>query len=106
MKINELLSAMSAYPIPSQALDDIARRWGFSLDTEVAEDIVSSRELMMARADVYTWLSLAPDVSQGGQSYSFTDDQRAQFRNLAKGISYEVFAKTSGAVFGYKGSRL
>ena len=56
------------------------------------------------------WLSVAPDVSQGGQSYSFTDEQRKQFRNRANSL-YDDFgasdeAGTPKPIYGYKGSRL
>lgn len=55
------------------------------------------------------WLSLAPNVTQGGQSYSFSDEQRLQFRNQANSL-YKEFAADDSAtpkpVYGYKGSRL
>lgn len=60
-----------------------------------------------AVADVLMWLSNAPDVSQGGQSYSMTDDQRKQLRMRAMAIYQETGDDTrKQTIYGYKGSRL
>lgn len=69
---------------------------------------IGSREYKLCKADLYLWLSYAPDVSQGGQSYSFTDEQRRDMRRRANEI-YSVYepAETTGMVaYGYKGDRL
>lgn len=70
-------------------------------------DVVSS-DFRKATADVYMWLSNAPDVSQGGQSYSFTDEQRKHFRQHAMAIyKEEGEAKAvKSTIYGYKGTRL
>lgn len=79
------------------------------MSDEVTESVIKSAAYNLALADVLMWLSLAPDVTQGGQSYSFTDEQRQQLRNRANALYGEFGSATgaaSGTVYGYKGSRL
>lgn len=99
------------YPLPSRTLDEIAARRGCSLSDEASQEVLSGAVFNLSKADVLMWLSRAPDVSQGGQSYSFTDEQRKQLRNEAKALYAEFAADDTGAtankpIYGYKGSRL
>nr|DAI55202.1 MAG TPA: hypothetical protein [Caudoviricetes sp.]DAK36184.1 MAG TPA: hypothetical protein [Caudoviricetes sp.]DAS96638.1 MAG TPA: hypothetical protein [Caudoviricetes sp.] len=106
--ILEVLKGINAYPIPQRTIGEIAIKRSLNLDADLTSDIAVSKGFLLAKADLYMWLSFAPDVSQGGQSYSFSEDQRTSFRNLAKAI-YSDFGETSGAVktkFGYKGDTL
>lgn len=103
--IVESLRALSAYPIPIPTLVSIAE--GRDLSPYDYTD-ASSVGFRKAQADVYMWLSNAPDVSQGGQSYSFTDEQRKFFRQQAKAI-YEATGEAAASkttIYGYKGTRL
>lgn len=108
-KVVEALKGLNSYPIPLRTLVEIAEKRGLNLDVEANADILKGKEYNLSVADVYMWLSFAPNVSQGGQSYSFTDTQRTQFRNHAKAL-YKDFDDESGSVnkpiYGYKGSRL
>ena len=106
----ESLKGVNAYPIPLRTLTTIADKRGLSLTTEATQEVQKSREYNLAVADLLLWLSVAPDVSQGGQSYSFTDEQRREFRNRANSL-YRDFgaddeAGTPKPIYGYKGSRL
>lgn len=103
--IVETLRALTAYPIPMSTLVSIAEGRGLS-----SYDFVdaASSEMRKATADVYMWLANAPDVSQGGQNYSFTDEQRKRFRQQAKAI-YEATGEAAASkttIYGYKGTRL
>lgn len=102
--IVESLRALNAYPIPTQALVSIAEGRGLS----PYDNVFDIKNYTLATADVYMWLSNAPDVSQGGQSYSFTDEQRKFFRQQAKAIyeSTGEAAATKTTIYGYKGTRL
>lgn len=102
--IVEKLRALSAYPIPATTLVSIAEARGLTPNDE--EGDATAYEL--ATADVYMWLSFAPDVSQGGQSYSFTDEQRKHFRQMASTIvgANDEGASKKSTIYGYKGSRL
>ena len=106
----EALKGVNAYPVPLRTLTAIADKRGLSLTTEATQEVQKSKEYNLAVADLRMWLSIAPDVSQGGQSYSFTDEQRKQFRNRANSL-YDDFGAsdetgTPKPIYGYKGSRL
>lgn len=79
----ESLKGINAYPIPLRTLVDAAEYRGLDMTVEVSQEIMQTAKYKLAQADLLLWLSLAPDVTQGGQSYSFTDEQRIQFRNRA-----------------------
>lgn len=104
MTVVEVLKALNAYPIPMRTLEALAVSRGVDPSDEVTHD--NRRELALAKADVYTWLATAPDVSQGGQSYSFSDEQRTHFKMLAGIIYNEEGEARKTTIYGYKGSRL
>ena len=104
----DALKGVSAYPIPLRTLVEVAERRGVSLSEEATQAVITGRQYRLAKADLLLWLYLAPNVTQGGQSYSFTDEQRKQFRNQASSIYAELGDEhaTSQPTYGYKGSRL
>mgnify|MGYP001542220496 CR=1 FL=1 len=105
-KVIEALKGLNSYPIPLRTLVETAEKRGLNLDTETTAEILKGKAYNLAAADIFLWLSFAPDVSQGGQSYSFTDEQRTQLRNHAKAL-YKDFDDDSGRankpIYGYKG---
>lgn len=106
--ILESLKSVNAYPVPLRTLVEISERRGLSLTSEAAQADLRGKNYKLATADLLLWLSLAPNISQGGQSYSFTDEQRQQFRNMANALFDEFGEETSSVqpTYGYKGSRL
>lgn len=106
--ILESLKSVNAYPVPLRTLVEIAERRGLSLTSEATQADMRGKDYKLATADLLLWLSLAPNISQGGQSYSFTDEQRQQFRNRANALFDEFGEETSSVqpTYGYKGSRL
>lgn len=106
----EALKGISSYPIPLRTLTTVADKRGLQLIAEATQEVLRGKAFNLATADLLLWLSLAPDVSQGGQNYSFTDEQRKQFRNRANGLydEYEADDETgaSTTIYGYKGDRL
>lgn len=106
----ESLKGVNAYPIPLRTLTSVAGKRGLQLTTDATQEIQKSKAYNLAVADLLMWLSDAPDISQGGQSYSFADEQRKEFRNRANSL-YRDFgadneAGTPNPIYGYKGSRL
>lgn len=102
------LKSINAYPIPLRTLSDTAVCRGLDLTKEATQELMQTADYNLAKADLLLWLSLAPDVSQGGQNYSFTDEQRVQLRNRANAL-YGKFEGENGkkkTIYGYKGSRL
>lgn len=105
----ESLKGVNAYPVPLRTLTEIAERRGISLTGEATQECLKGKAYNLAVADLLLWLSLAPNVTQGGQSFSFTDEQRMQFRNRANALFDEFAADEAGTpkpIYGYKGSRL
>lgn len=107
MTILEALRGINAYPVPQRTLEDISTRRGLITNGEASVMILTSPAFALAKADVLVWLSYAPNVTQGGQSYSFTDEQRERFRQEAAAL-LEEFGEDEklNTRYGYKGSRL
>lgn len=108
--IQDALKGITAYPIPQRTLTEVCARRGCALTDEATEEVLSGKAFNLAKADLFLWLVLAPNITQGGQSYSFTDEQRTQFRNRANGLYADFGAAdeqgTAKTTYGYKGSRL
>lgn len=105
--VAEALRGISAYPIPPRTLSETAARRGVDLLEESTPAIVVSASFRLCQADLLLWLSMAPDISQGGQTYSFTDEQREAMRRRANRLYEELEASSSARVsYGYKGSVL
>lgn len=105
----ELLKGVTAYPIPLRTLLEAAEKRGLNLDGEATAEVIKGKAYNLARADLFLWLSFAPDISQGGQSFSFSDEQRSRLRNQAKALYAEFEPDGSASqkpIYGYKGSRL
>lgn len=103
------LRAVNAYPVPQSFIETAAASRGLDLTAEITQDALKSKEYRLAYADLLMWLSQAPSVSQGGQSYAFDNEQRQQFRNEANAL-YKEFGDdditAAKLLYGYKGSRL
>ena len=104
----DALRGVNAYPIPLSELVRAAELGGLDAQSEATADITSSAGFKRSKAELLLWLALAPDISQGGQSYSFTDEQRLQLRHQARALLAECGDGEAlpKAVYGYKGSRL
>ncbi|MBD5240518.1 MAG: hypothetical protein HDS59_00295 [Barnesiella sp.] len=104
----EALKGINAYPIPMRTLDEIAERRGVNLMATATQESLKSKEYKLAKADLLLWLAFAPNISQGGQSYSFTDEQRNDMKREARGIYaiLEPEANATTVTYGYKGDRL
>lgn len=101
------LQAVNAYPIPQATLESIALQRGVELDSECTMADTKTDSLLLAKADILSWLANAPSITQGGQSYSFSEEQRTTFLANAKAIYNEVGdSGNKSVVYGYKGSRL
>ena len=104
----EALRGVNAYPVPIRTLEEIAMARGLSLALEATQEVLLGKAYKLAKADLLLWLSYAPNISQGGQSYSFSDEQRTQFRDFAY-ATYSEYGEDTAAIrptYGYKGSRL
>lgn len=108
MNVLQSLKSLSGYPIPLATIQDVADEVGISVDVETTQELRGSKEFKRAKARVYLYLSKAPNVSQGGITYSFSDEDRRRFRNEAESILDEIGddANGLGVTYGYKGEDL
>lgn len=104
----ETLKGVSAYPVPLRTLVETAEFRGLPLTEIATREVIVGKAYKLAKADLLLWLAFAPNITQGGQSFSFTDEQRQQFRNQAKALydECEEVSVASKPIYGYKGSRL
>lgn len=106
--VQESLKSVNAYPVPLRTLVEVAEARGLSLTEDATKEVLDSEAYNLAVADLLLWLSIAPNISQGGQSYSFSEEQRTQLRNRANALfaKYGDDGAASKPIYGYKGSRL
>ncbi len=109
LTIQSVLQGLTAYPVPMATLAGIAAKRGLDLTAEIDAVTFTGRSFRLAAADLYLWLAQAPNVSQGGQSYSFSDEQRDDFRKWARAAYAELAPEETasvGVAYGYKGNKL
>lgn len=77
------------------------------MTSEATLSVLESDDYKLARADVMLWLSTAPDVSQGGISYSLSAEQRLDLKRQSNAIydEYEGTSSNRRSLYGYKGSK-
>lgn len=104
--ILQSLKSINAYPIPMCTIQDIAESRGLTLESDASMEVRAQPGFRLAKADLLLWLSKAPNVSQAGISYNFTDNDRLNFRRQASAIYQDCGETLPGASYGYKGERL
>lgn len=109
MTISEALKGLTGYPIPVATLDYILTTSDIDGAAEFSVSISQSAEYKRAEGYVFRYLSEAPNVSQGGVSYSFTADDRTRFANRAKSLLLAAGVEDeyeTGVNFGFQGETL
>ena len=104
MKASKALMSISSYPIPAPVIENIAGAAGLEPDTEVDLEVRQSDPFRRATAGVYQYLSEAPNVSQGGISYTFSEDERTRFAQRASNILASLVESQNAEIeVGYMG---
>lgn len=107
MNVAQSLRSISAYPIPPATLQDIAEGVGLSTDMELTQVVRRGREFRRAQAQMYIWLSEAPNVTQNNVSFSFSEDERKRLRTRGEAILDEIGESAgNGVIYGYQGEDL
>ena len=108
MNVLQSLRSLSSYPIPTATIEEVAEGVGLAIDTELTQELRKDKRFKRAQARVYMFLSEAPNVSQGGISYSFSEEERRRFRLRAENLLEQIGDATSeaGVEYGYKGEDL
>lgn len=115
-EIIRYLQGVSLYPIPQKVLEQTAVRRQLETIRPVTQEVLLSAAFRLAKADLYVWLSAAPNVSLNDQDYSLGEQERSYLLRRAKSIYRELGehssadaleeTKESKPAYGYKGSRL
>lgn len=107
-KVSELLKSINAYPIPANVITEAGIRHNLDVEGDATSDVIQSSGYKLAKADIYTYLAGAPNITQNGISFSFSEDQRTYFLNVATSIRNEegVTDPTTGQGYGYVGEDL
>ena len=110
MTLLQALKGISTYPIPLATLMGIASGCGFTGEETADVETLKTPEAKRAMARVYIFLITAPNISQNGISFSFSAEERKQFRNMARAILKEIGDDPSalglGGRYGYVGTDL
>jgi len=109
MTIGRSLRSVCGYPVPPDALARIVAARGLDGDGEATAEVTAGAAYRLAEADVCAYLSVAPDVSQEGVSYSLGEASRLRLRSRALAAYRELgdaaAASIAGVRYGYKGTR-
>ena len=105
MTTTESLKSLTAYPVPATTLVNIAEEAGIEPEATADAQLRASRGFKKAKALLYFFLAEAPNVSQGGISYSFSEDERSRFKKRAEAILKDIAEEdpTMVAAGGYIG---
>ena len=107
--INSALKCISAYPISDEVITNVCTKRGLTPTDELTSATFATSPYQLSKADIMIYLSQAPDVSEGGVSFSFSDAQKSYYRKSAMEI-YKTLEDSDSIAqlnnYGYKGSRL
>lgn len=103
--ISKSLKSLSSYPIPSATIEEVAEALGLNPSDDITPGIRNSNNYKLAKAGIYDFLSEAPNISQAGISYSFSDGERKRFKAKADSIRNELEYNNQD-VYGYQGEDL
>ena len=106
MTVRESLLAISNYPIPDEFLESIGNEVGLDLSQDLADAPIVALNRVRARS--YMFLAMAPNVSEGGVSISFTATEKSYFLSLARRYA-DLAGETGlfpGPAYGYKGQNI
>ncbi len=105
MKTRDAVKALSGYPIPATAIDNIIDEAGLDAEADITKEVRMGYEYRKAKALVYAFLAEAPNVTQGGVSYTFSEDERSRFAKKSNSILAELGEDEAGTAIqcGYIG---
>lgn len=90
MNVLESLAAINAYPIPQNTILSAINEAGMQPDEEATFVKREEPEYKRAKAYLYRFLAEAPNISQGGVSYSFSSTDKELFRKKAEELLMEA----------------
>ena len=105
MKTSNAIKAMSSYPIPAATIENIIDEAGLDPGAEITKEIRASDPFKKAKALTYAFLAEAPNITQGGISYTFSEDERSRFAKKSNSLLAELEEDEAGTAIpcGYIG---
>lgn len=90
MKTRDAIKAMSGYPIPAAAIENIIDEAGLDADADITLEVRAGNPFKKAKALAYAFLAEAPNITQGGVSYSFSEGERTRFARKSNSLLAEL----------------
>lgn len=103
LTVIDALKAVNLYPLPTPTAIAIALESGLDYQQQATQEVISSKAYKHAKAKVLQWLAGAPNVTEAGATYSFTDAERADFRKQATLLLADANADNLTQPVGYVG---
>lgn len=91
MKTSNAIKAMSSYPIPAATIENIIEEAGLDAEADITKEMRASDQFKKAKALTYAFLSEAPNITQGGISYTFSEDERSRFQKKSSNLLAELW---------------
>jgi hypothetical protein len=96
--------------VPRHAIESIAVDRGITLEDQATSEVMKSKDFKLAKADVFWWVSTAPNVSENGISFDLLYSDRERMREKANVIYKEYddpnYLDDGKPEYGYKGDSL
>lgn len=108
MVVLDSLQAISGYPLSRNSLKSICIECEVDANQEIDAECIKSANYKKAKAEVFLMLSQAPNISQGGVSYNFSQEERESFKANYYALMNEIGEEANLKLpkFGYKGTNL
>ena len=90
MKTSNAIKAMSSYPIPAATIENIIEEAGLDAEADITKEMRASDQFKKAKALTYAFLSEAPNITQGGISYTFSEVERSRFQKKSSNLLAEL----------------
>lgn len=105
MTLLESLQSLTNYPVSPEYVEGVLTEEGMSADTQLTPETAHSAGFLRAKRRVCLYIATAPNLSQGGISYSLDANARGQFIEMASDIA-EALSEDEGGRYGYIGDEL
>lgn len=109
MKAIEALQTINAYPIPAEVVIALSAECGLDYEATIDSDVMQSGPYNRVKGRLYLWLAEAPNVTQAGISFSFSERERKTLKNKGNALLSSVgedLQSTTGEQYGYMGESL
>lgn len=100
MTLLESLQSLSNYPVSSEYVQGVLTEEGIDPAMDLTPETAHDTGFLRAKRRVCLYLATAPNITQGGISYSLDSTARGHFIEMASDIAEEL-SDSDGGRFGY-----